>query len=112
MTWIMMTLLAATCQTVRTALQKELKQHLSDSVAANSRFFFAWPFSVLYCGLIWFFQESSALVFSTQFVIFSVVAAITQIIATWALVSALSHAQFAIAVPDIEGRGAGQVSRL
>ena len=46
--WIPITIVAAFCQNLRSALQKHLKGKLSTGGATYVRFFYAWPFAVLY----------------------------------------------------------------
>ncbi len=46
--WIPLTVAAAFFQTLRSALQKQLKAHLSTGGVTYVRFFYAWPFAVLY----------------------------------------------------------------
>ncbi|MES2661724.1 MAG: DMT family transporter [Pseudomonadota bacterium] len=98
MLWILMTLMAAVCQTARTALQKQLKTELSDTASASTRFLFACPFAIIYLVVLLVVKDSTPFEFTTRFWIFTGITAISQIIATWALIAALSHAQFAVAV--------------
>jgi drug/metabolite transporter (DMT)-like permease len=46
--WVPITIFAAFCQNLRSALQKHLKGRLNTSGATFSRFFYAVPFAVLY----------------------------------------------------------------
>ena len=46
--WVPITIAAAFFQNLRSALQKHLKSRLSTGGAAYVRFFYAWPFAVLY----------------------------------------------------------------
>ena len=52
--WIPLTIAAAFFQNLRSALQKHLKAHLSTGGATYVRFFYAWPFAVLY---VWGLNE-------------------------------------------------------
>ncbi len=47
--WVPITIAAAFMQNLRSALQKHLKSKLSDAGVTSVRFFYAWPFVVLYC---------------------------------------------------------------
>ena len=93
-----MTVLAVVCQTARTAWQKQLKQHLTDATAAGTRFIAAWPISILYFCVLLLQSDSVSFEVSIQFWSFVLMTALMQMIATWSLVAALSHAQFAVAV--------------
>ena len=46
--WIPITIAAAFLQNLRSALQKSIKGRLSNTGAAYVRFFYAWPFAVIY----------------------------------------------------------------
>lgn len=46
--WIPLTIAGAFFQNLRSAFQKYLKAHLSTGGAAYIRFFYAWPFAILY----------------------------------------------------------------
>ena len=46
--WIPLTIAAAFFQNLRSALQKHLKSRLSTAGATYVRFFYAWPFAVIY----------------------------------------------------------------
>ena len=46
--WIPITIAAAFLQNLRSALQKSIKGRLSNAGAAYARFFYAWPFALLY----------------------------------------------------------------
>ncbi len=52
--WIPLTIAAAFFQNLRSALQKHLKAHLSTGGATYVRFFYAWPFAVIY---VWVLAE-------------------------------------------------------
>ena len=46
--WIPITIFAAFMQNLRSALQKHIKGKLSNGGAAYVRFFYAWPFALVY----------------------------------------------------------------
>ena len=46
--WIPLTIAGAFFQNLRSALQKHLKAHLSTAGATYVRFFYAWPFAIIY----------------------------------------------------------------
>ena len=53
--WIPITIVAAFMQNLRSALQKHIKGRLSNGGAAYVRFFYAWPFALLYLGAVYGF---------------------------------------------------------
>lgn len=50
--WIPITIAAAFLQNLRSVLQKSLNGQVSMAGAAYARFFYAWPFSIVYVGLL------------------------------------------------------------
>ena len=94
--WIPITIAAAFFQNLRSAIQKHLKGQLSNAGAAYSRFFYAWPFAVLYAwGLNAFgglaYPEPNAL-----FLLYCVLGGITQILFTVVLLWMFSFKNFAV----------------
>ncbi|MEM7425515.1 MAG: EamA family transporter [Pseudomonadota bacterium] len=94
--WIPITIAAAFLQNLRSALQKHLKGQLSNAGAAYSRFFYAWPFALLYAwglnafgGYDW--PEPNAL-----FLMYCVLGGITQILFTVILLWLFSFRNFAV----------------
>ncbi len=94
--WIPITILAAFCQNLRSAVQKHLKGVLSNSGATFSRFGYGFPFLVAYvlalhygAGMEW--PEPNA-----TFVIFGLLGGVTQIGATFCLVWLFSFRDFAV----------------
>ncbi|MGI9426310.1 MAG: DMT family transporter [Hyphomicrobiaceae bacterium] len=94
--WIPITIFAAFMQNVRSSLQKYLKGRLSTTGATFSRFAYAAPLAVLYLvGLITFFGYDLPGI-TTKFVIFGLIGAIGQILATATLVYTFSFRNFAV----------------
>lgn len=95
--WIPITIAAAFCQNLRSALQKRLRATLTVEGATGARFVFAAPLALLLlCALIW--GRGDALpVAPVEFHVFSVVGGLAQIAATWLLIHLFSMRNFAVA---------------
>lgn len=94
--WIAITVFAAFFQNIRTALQKYLKGRLSTGGATYVRFFFGFPFAIIYVvGLnkIGGFEFYSP---NVEFATYVVVGGLAQILATALLVILFSLRNFAI----------------
>ena len=94
--WIPITIFAAFCQNLRSAVQKHLKGALSNAGATFSRFGYGLPFLAVYvlalrygAGMAW--PEPNA-----AFVIYGLVGGATQIGATFCLVWLFSFRDFAV----------------
>jgi drug/metabolite transporter (DMT)-like permease len=94
--WIPITLAAAFCQNLRSALQKHLKGHLSTSGATFARFLFAAPLAALYVAGLHGFGGFPVPIFTTEFAGYFVVGGLAQIVATALLVSLFSLRNFAV----------------
>ena len=93
--WIPITIAAAFFQNLRSALQKHLKAHLSTGGATYVRFFYAWPFAVLY---VWGLQEFGGFAIpavNATFLIYCILGGLSQIIFTFLLVWLFSFRNFA-----------------
>lgn len=94
--WIPITVAAAFFQNLRSALQKHLKGKLSTGGAAYVRFFYAWPFALLY---VWSLNTYGGLPYpeiNTTFLIYCVLGGLVQIIFTALLVYLFSLRNFAV----------------
>ena len=91
--WIGLTIAGAFLQNLRSLLQKRLTGELSVNAAAYVRFFYAIPFAWIYVAYIW---EGRFPDLNFIFVAYVMVGAIMQIIATSALVAAVSGSHFAV----------------
>ncbi len=94
--WIPITIAAAFFQNLRSALQKHLKGELSNAGAAYSRFFYAWPFALLYTwGLnaIGGFELPQP---NALFLFYCVLGGISQILFTVILLWLFSFRNFAV----------------
>ena len=85
--WIPITIAAAFLQNLRSALQKAIKGRLSNTGAAYVRFFYAWPFAVIYTwsltGLGGYVLPSS----NPTFLIYCALGGLAQILFTVVLLS-------------------------
>lgn len=94
--WIPITIAGAFFQNLRSALQKHLKSRLSDAGATYVRFFYAWPFSLIYC---WGLVEIGGMSLpepNTAFLIYCLLGGISQILFTFLLVWMFSFRNFAV----------------
>ena len=96
MDWILLTIFAATFQTLRTAVQKTLKTKLSTHAITFTRFGFGFPFAVLYLSCVLYFFNYSLPAINLKFISFCLLGSIFQIWGTSALVSAFSYKNFAV----------------
>ena len=94
--WIPITIVAAFCQNLRSALQKHLKGKLSTGGATYVRFFYAWPFAVIY---VWALNEWGGMAYpavNTKFLVYCVLGGLSQIIFTGLLLWLFSFRNFAV----------------
>lgn len=95
--WIYFTLLAATMQAVRTAGQKQLSGKLNSMATTAVRYVYALPFAWAY--LVWMlsFKEIETPKLNNAFLVYALIACVTQIIGTVCLVAAFRYKNFAVA---------------
>jgi len=94
--WIPITIVAAFCQNLRSALQKHLKGKLSTGGATYVRFFYAWPFALVY---IWGLNEFAGMPYPEiqgNFILYCILGGASQIIFTALLVWLFSFRNFAV----------------
>ncbi|NKB72570.1 MAG: EamA family transporter [Candidatus Latescibacteria bacterium] len=94
--WVPITLGAAFCQNIRSALQKHLKSSLSTGGATFVRFFYGLPFALVYLAVV---QQTSGTDLpqpTTRFWVFALLGGLTQILATALLVYLFSFRNFAV----------------
>jgi drug/metabolite transporter (DMT)-like permease len=94
--WIPITLFAAFCQNLRSALQKHLKGQLSTSGATFSRFFYAVPFAALYATGLATLVGFPVPQPNPTFVLYAVIGGTCQIIATALLLYLFGFRNFAV----------------
>ena len=93
--WIPLTIAGAFFQNLRSALQKHLKTHLSTAGATYVRFFYAWPFSLLYVWGLMHFGGFELPQLNTLFFVYCVLGGASQILFTFLLVWLFSFRNFA-----------------
>jgi len=98
--WIPITLGAALAQTLRNAAQRHLTSDLGALGATLVRFLYGLPFALIWLGVAWIgFAHSGAWPAINQpFLIWTVVAALSQIAATALLLSNMEERNFAVGV--------------
>ncbi len=94
--WIPLTIAAAFFQNLRSALQKHLKSRLSTAGATYVRFFYAWPFAVLYLWGLVKFGGFAVPEISAEFLIYCLLGGLSQIIFTFLLIWLFSFRNFAV----------------
>jgi drug/metabolite transporter (DMT)-like permease len=94
--WIPLTLGAAAMQTVRTAGQKRLSEDVSNLMATLTRFLFGLPFALAYLGVLMTFYGWSPPTIDAEFITFTFVAAVSQIIGTVLLIHMFSFRNFTV----------------
>lgn len=101
--WILFTLLAATMQAVRTAGQKSLSGTISAMATTLVRYVYGLPFAIAYLIALllsnpqWNQDISvSTVMDNNRFLIFASVAAVAQILATFALIKVFAQRNFAV----------------
>lgn len=96
--WIPLTIAGAFFRNLRSALQKHLKAHLSTAGATYVRFFYAWPFALLYVWCLSYFGSFEVPQPNTKFLIFCVLGGLSQIAFTFLLVWMFSFRNFAAGI--------------
>ena len=93
--WIPLTIAAAFFQNLRSALQKHLKAHLSTAGATYVRFFYAWPFALLYLWSLVYFGGFEVPELNITFFIYCIAGSASQILFTFLLIWLFSFRNFA-----------------
>ena len=94
--WIPITIAAAFLQNLRSALQKAIKGRLSNAGAAYARFFYAWPFALLY---LWSLSAVGGFELpepNSAFFVYCALGGISQILFTVVLMWMFSFRSFAV----------------
>lgn len=94
--WIPITIAAAFFQNLRSALQKHLKTKLSTGGASYARFFYAWPFAVIYCWALAEFWSIPYPAINLPFITYCVMGGMAQIVFTFLLLHLFSFRNFAV----------------
>lgn len=93
--WIAFTLFAAFNQALRTALQKQAAASLPAFFVAWMRFAFGLPFALAWCA-IWMLYFQLPVAITTDFAVFTLAAAVSQLGATYCAVHMLTLRNFAV----------------
>ncbi|MGH6660250.1 MAG: EamA family transporter [Rhodospirillales bacterium] len=94
--WIPLTIAGAFFQNLRSALQKHLKSRLSTAGAAYVRFFYAWPFAVVYCWGLAAFGGLPLPAPNPKFLLYCFLGGLSQIVFTILLLWLFSFRNFAV----------------
>ena len=95
--WVVLTIGGAFLQNLRSLLQRRLTGDLSVNGAAYVRFLFAVPFAWAFFAVTSYLHGSEiSFTPNSEFLLFIVAGAVTQIVATSALVAAVSGSHFAL----------------
>ncbi|MEC7488951.1 MAG: DMT family transporter [Pseudomonadota bacterium] len=95
-TWVLITVVAAFFQNVRSTLQKYLKGRIGTTGATFVRFGFGLPFAYLFLATLYFGTEYSLPVFHARFATWILLAALSQIAAQALLIHLFSYRNFAV----------------
>lgn len=98
--WIPITIGAALAQTLRNAAQRHLTSDLGALGATLVRFLYGMPFAVLWLAVAWigFAERGAWPVINVAFLVWTIVAALSQIAATALLLRNMEERNFAIGV--------------
>ncbi len=94
--WIPLTLGAAAMQTVRTAGQKRLSEDVSNLMATLTRFLFGLPFALAYLGALMKVYGWAPPPIGAEFVTFTFIAAVSQIVGTVLLIRMFTFRNFTV----------------
>ena len=94
--WIPITIAAAFLQNLRSALQKAIKGRLSNTGAAYVRFFYAWPFAVIYTWSLTGPGGYNLPSPNTTFLVYCALGGLAQIMFTVVLLWMFSFRSFAV----------------
>ena len=93
--WIPATVAAAAAQTARNAMQRHLTTTLGTAGATQVRFLYGLPFGLLFLAAVLFFTGASLPGMTMRSIIFTVIGAVTQIMATGLMLAAMRDRGFA-----------------
>ena len=94
--WVIITILAAFSQNLRSAFQKKLQNDLSDIGATNVRFLFGLPFAIIYFLFLHNSYEVTLTSIPNKFFLFALIGGLSQIIATFLLLKIFNYKNFAV----------------
>ena len=94
--WVIITILAAFSQNLRSTFQKKLQSDLSDIGATNVRFLFGLPFAIIYFLFLHNSYEVTLTSIPNKFILFTLIGGLSQIIATFLLLKIFNYKNFAV----------------
>ncbi|MBG6211338.1 drug/metabolite transporter (DMT)-like permease [Labrenzia sp. EL_126] len=94
--WIPITIFAAFCQNLRTAMQKHLKGRLGNTGATFVRFGYGVPFALLYAAILYFVFDNPLPRPGATLLIAGALGGLAQILATFLLIYLFSFRNFAV----------------
>lgn len=94
--WIPITIAAAFCQNLRSALQKHLKGKLGATGATFIRFGYGFPFASAYVAALHYGLGYAVPIATIPFALYAMAGGLAQIIATFLLVHLFSYRNFAV----------------
>ncbi len=94
--WVIITILAAFSQNLRSTFQKKLQSDLSDIGATNVRFLFGLPFAIIYFLFLHNSYEVTLTSIPNKFILFALIGGLSQIIATFLLLKIFNYKNFAV----------------
>jgi len=94
--WILLAIAGAFFQNLRSALQKHLKSRLSTAGAAYVRFFYAWPFALVYVWALARFGGFAVPEPNAKFLLYCFLGGLSQIVFTFLLLWLFSFRNFAV----------------
>lgn len=100
--WVVFTLLAAGCQTVRNAMQRELTATLGTAGATHVRFLFGLPFALLILLAVWLVTGAALPRPGLDFLPWLLLGAGAQIAATASMLAAMKGRSFVVAIAYIK----------
>ena len=95
--WIPITIVAAFCQNLRSALQKRLKSSLSTWGATASRFVFASPLALILLAIVLSARELPTPSLTPNFLGYAIAGGLAQIVATGLLLHLFTYQNFTVA---------------
>ena len=87
MLWATMTILAALSQSLRTAVQKHLTQHVSTNAVNWVRYSFGLPVVCVYLGVLLIIKDSTIPSINNAFMAFTLMAALAQMVGSGLLIT-------------------------
>ncbi|MDP5132940.1 MAG: multidrug transporter [Paraglaciecola sp.] len=96
MTWVLCTVFATFMQAWRNAFQSQLGQTVKVTGVTLARFIWAGPIAAIYLGLLYAIEPVAMPIFNTQYWLYIIGAAVTQIVATSLMVRLFKMNNYAI----------------